>query len=155
MYYVLLAHFQKISLAIIGIIDYPSCTCYFEHTYSLQLRIQLAFFAWKNTRGLSYKWDFARDSSEEKNLSRGRVDARGEGKTRGGEIRKKRKKETRQITGLILARRMRPYFRACEISLYSWMLNLSKVCSHDSTASMFHISMRMAILGPLFYFFLS
>lgn len=82
------------------------------------------------------------------------MDARGEGKTGGGEIRKKkRKKETRQITGLILARRMRPYFRACEISLYSWMLNLSKVCSHDSTASMFHISMRMAILGPLFYFF--
>lgn len=93
MYYVLLAHFQKISLPIIGIINYPSCTCYFEHTYSLQLRIQLAFFAWKNTRGLSYKWDFARDSSEEKNLSRGRVDARGEGKTRGGEIRKKKKEE--------------------------------------------------------------
>lgn len=96
MYYVLLAHFQKISLPIIGIINYPSCTCYFEHTYSLQLRIQLAFFAWKNTRGLSYKWDFARDSSEEKNLSRGRVDARGEGKTRGGEIRKK--KEERDAT---------------------------------------------------------
>lgn len=31
----------------------------------------------------------------EKNLSRGRVDARGEGKTRGGEIRKKKGRKRR------------------------------------------------------------
>lgn len=66
----------SISFGIIGIINYRSCA-YFSNTRVARLAGNSAnFFAWKNIRGLSYKWDFARGSlverkKEEKLVERG------------------------------------------------------------------------------------